>query len=325
MNVVRNQFRSCFRRTFATATGSYVPPSQLDDVRSSFPREHRDNEGSDGPQSRPAPPSPSFYTTRAKYYDQVAQLERAISMSGHALRRVQLLPLPRFARDSLNEVQPVWKNKDEMTTTFHTKMTLTRYRKITNLLNELNEYYSIAKTAGVLDISQKIYSVISVFESSKKDAVLARGKRKKITLDQYGRSYTVGKRKTSSARVWMIPVQLKAEESQPGPIPVTTILVNNIPLNEYFPQPSDREKITRPLKVGGILGKYNIFALARGGGTTGQSGALCQAISKAVVAHEPDLEAPFKKAKLTRRDPRMVERKKTGFAKARKRYTWVKR
>jgi len=104
-----------------------------------------------------------------------------------------------------------------------------------------------------------------------------------------------------------------------------TVLVNNIPLNEYFPIPADRERVTRPLKVAGALGAYNIFALVRGGGTTGQSDALGHGIAKGLVAHNPEFETFFRRSKLTRRDPRMVERKKTGMPKARKRYTWVKR
>jgi len=101
--------------------------------------------------------------------------------------------------------------------------------------------------------------------------------------------------------------------------------VNNLPLAEYFSLPADRERITRPLKVVGVLGAYNVFAIVRGGGTTGQSGALAHGIAKALAAHQPELEPLLKKTKLLRRDPRMVERKKTGLAKARKRYTWVKR
>ncbi|EAU91037.2 SSU ribosomal protein S9P [Coprinopsis cinerea okayama7 len=350
MNILRNPFRTCVRRTFATAR-PYVPPAQLEDVQPAFTGRHGDAgdasaDSSTGGRRRrgPVPPaSPSFYTTRPEYYDQVAQLEKAISSTGNALRRVQLLPLPAFARASLPVVHPVWKTKEEMSSEFQTKMTLSRYRKVTKLLNELNDYYRIANTAGVAEISRSLEGILSIFESSKKDAYLARGKRKKVELDVYGRSYTVGKRKTSSARVWMIPVQHPAlEETRPSeaasegeiststtptpnPIPTTTILVNNIPMNEFFFLPADRERITRPLKVAGVLGKYNIFAIVRGGGTTGQSGALAHGIAKGIVAHEPDLETLFRKAKLTRRDPRMVERKKTGLAKARKRYTWVKR
>jgi small subunit ribosomal protein S9 len=345
--------RRCYGTTAslrqAFPTGSTQQSSRLDALRAGIlgrtqqttaNTEDVDND----PRKYKAPPtSPSFYTARPVFYDQVAQLERAIATANNALRRAQLLPLPAFARASLPPIHPVWQTKEEMTSHFQTKMTLARYRKVTKLLNELNDYHRIANTAGVNDLANKIYSIVSLFESSKKDAFLARGKRKPVVLDVYGRSYTVGKRKTSSARVWMIPVQesssASSESESKAPLPMTTILVNNIPLNEYFPLPADRERITRPLKVAGILGKYNVFSIVRGGGTTGQSGALAHGIAKGVVAHEPDLETLFRRgtsvlfflfrptanfrflsvAKLTRRDPRMVERKKTGLAKARKR------
>jgi len=224
---------------------------------------------------------------------------------------------------------------------FQDKLTTTRYRRVTKLLNQLNDYHRISETAGHLTLASGIRNIIELFESGNKAAMLARGKRKKVVLDDYGRSYTVGKRKTSSARVWMIPIQESTEQlsadspeallgldnvvpRKPAVTPAT-VLVNNISLNEYFPIPADRERVTRPLKVAGALGAYNIFALVRGGGTTGQSDALGHGIAKGLVAHNPELETFFRRSKLTRRDPRMVERKKTGLAKARKRYTWVKR
>jgi len=274
----------------------------------------------------------------------VIQLQNANSHARGALKTLQLLPLPAFARESLPPLRPVWKGQDEMTADFQSRMTTARYRRITTLLNELNDYLRIATTAGCTDLAESIGQIVAMFESGKKDAFLARGQRKKVVLDNYGRSYTVGKRKTSAARVWMIPVQVHSPLTTPQPkesieelfgiqslssppvtVTTTTVLVNNIPVAEYFPVPADRERITRPFKIAGVLGAYNVFAIVRGGGSTGQSGALAHGIAKGLVAHEPELDAVLRRAKLLRRDPRMVERKKTGLAKARKRYTWVKR
>ncbi|PPQ99449.1 hypothetical protein CVT24_005256 [Panaeolus cyanescens] len=290
------------------------------------------------PHSKPIPESPSFYTTRAAYNDQVIHLERAVSSSEQFLRSHHLLPLPEFAKASLPILPAVWKEQAEMANEFRMKMTTTRYRRVTKLLNQLNDFQRIANTGGLPQLGQKLADILAMYESSKKDAFLSRGKRKPVVLDEYGRSYTLGKRKTSSARVWMIPVQKQSvstpspetllglgEEQTARPVTTSTILVNNLPLNEFFRLPADRERITRPLKVAGVLGKYNVFSIVRGGGLSGQSGALAHGIAKAVVAHEPELETMFRRSKLTRRDPRMVERKKTGLAKARKRYTWVKR
>ncbi|KAF5320936.1 hypothetical protein D9619_001571 [Psilocybe cf. subviscida] len=293
---------------------------------------------------KPIPESPAFYTTRAVFYEQLMHLEKAIGRSESFLRQNHLLPLPEFAKASLPALQPVWKNQYEMSVEFQTQMTTTRYRKITKLLNTLNDFLRIARTGGCPELAARLEDILSIYESAKKEAFLKRGKKKTVVLDEFGRSYTVGKRKTSSARVWMIPVQhpeVDAPKGEPTPesllglelaapkpkLPVTTttILVNNIPLNQFFTLPEDRERITRPLKVAGALGKYNVFAIVRGGGTTGQSGALAHGIAQGVVAHDPALEVMFRRSKLSRRDPRMVERKKTGLAKARKRYAWVKR
>ncbi|TFK44379.1 SSU ribosomal protein S9P [Crucibulum laeve] len=348
--------RHAIQRAYATTARPFVPPAQLRDLDNPGPRRGDRQGGDREPRQRvkPPPESPSFYTSRPVYYDQIIQLEKAIGQVRGSLKTLQLLPLPAFARASLPPLHPVWKTQDEMTLDFETKMTTTRYRKVTKLLSQLNEYNRIARTAGCTELADGIDSIVSMFESGKKDAFLARGKRKVVILDEFGRSYTVGRRKTSSARVWMIPVRQEKKESPKAvaveeelnmeelfgveraaepetvkmeqvKVTTSTILVNNLPLNEYFSVPADRERATRPFKVAGVLGAYNVFAIVRGGGTTGQSDALLQGIAKGLVAHEPELTTMFRRAKLTRRDPRMVERKKTGLAKARKRYTWVKR
>ncbi|KAJ4483235.1 SSU ribosomal protein S9P [Lentinula aciculospora] len=368
MNVLRSQVCSILRRPIyrqiASVTRPFIPPAQLvfhdtllepgakelDDSTvealedETDRRELEDDEfDPNDDRDKPHPDSPNFYSCRSSYYDNIVELQTAISRTRGTLQRLHLLPLPEFARKSLKPMPTVWKTPEEMTTDFETTMTISRYRRVTALLNELNEYLRIATTAGYADVADKIGSIISIFESGKKEAFLSRGIRKLVQLDQHGRSYTFGKRKTSSARVWMIPVKasslqlnydVNVEEAlglsdkpkrPPVNVTVSTILINNLPIAEYFPQPVDRERIVRPLKLAGVLGKYNVFTIVRGGGTTGQSGAIAHGIAKGIFAHEPETGTVLKRAKLLRRDPRMVERKKTGLAKARKRYTWVKR
>ncbi|THV02427.1 SSU ribosomal protein S9P [Dendrothele bispora CBS 962.96] len=362
MNILRRQVCSTLRRPIArqyVTARPFVPPSQLDQVDPFPPRrrgrgrrknpdeeeldEEERNDEISGPKAKPE--SQSFYTGRAIYHDNLIQLQNAISRTRGTLKTLQLLPLPPFARESLIQMQTAWKTPDELAREFDTNMTTGRYRRVTALLNELHEYYRIAVTAKHPQLADMIDDILRLFTSGKKNQALAQGKRKKVQLDQYGRSYTVGKRKTSSARVWMIPVKtplpssslssttlpvedvlgLSETERLSIPVPTSTILINNLPIAEYFPQPADRERIVYPLKVAGVLGKYNIFTIARGGGTTGQSGAIAHGIAKGIFAHESDVGDVLRRAKLLRRDPRMVERKKTGLAKARKRYTWVKR
>jgi small subunit ribosomal protein S9 len=313
MNAIRQPFRT-YLRTYASRT-PFVPPASLREFEGEPRRTKRD--------LKVKPSSPSFYTGRASYYDQLIQLETAISHSRHALTSLQLLPLPEFARQKLLPRQPVWKQKEEMSPVFNSRLTTSRYRRVTTLLSQLNDFQRIASTAGCYELGNGIAEILQLFERENKDAVLARGKRKPVQFDEYGRTYTLGKRKTSAARVWMIPVQKTdppAVEKPPtdaeqasvllgldpeptaGPehivaVSATTILVNNLPLAKYFAIPADRERILRPLKLAGLLGAYNVFALVRGGGTSGQSGAIAHGIAKGLAAHEPEVEAVLRKGK----------------------------
>ena len=306
-SIIQNAFRTPSRSAYTGARSFTTTPRQT--ARQQGRSEKVQVLGDGWAEARlPIPTSPNFYTTRAMFYDQLTQLERAAGRSEAFLRHHHLLPLPDFARASLPPLQPVWKDLLEMNVEFKTKLSTPRYRKVIKVLNQLNDFQRIAQTGGCPQLEDRLRDILSMYESSKKEALLARGKKKPVVLDEYGRSYTLGKRKTSSARVWMIPVQqpetsqaetpealLLGAEKQRFPVTTTTILVNNMPLNQFFPLPADRERITRPLKVAGALGKYNIFALVRGGGTTGQSGALSHGIAKGIVAHDPELETMFRR------------------------------
>ncbi|KAJ6594096.1 ribosomal protein S9/S16-domain-containing protein, partial [Mycena capillaripes] len=297
------------------------------------------------------PSSPSFYSGRAAYYDQLAHVESAVAHTRSALKMLQLLPLPAFAREAIPPRPAIWKTAQEMGADLNVVMTSSRYRNMTRLLGQLNEYFRIASAAGCDELAARTRNLLNIFESSAKQANLTRGRRKTLYTDHLGRSYTFGKRKTSTARVWMVPVPRPSEEldvvdlekissldeaaalltshpdrfHEPQLVPKSAILINNIPIGEYFAVTADRERVVRPLKIAGLLGAYNIFSLVRGGGSTGQSGALAHGISKGLLVHNPDLADLMRRTKLLRRDPRMVERKKPGRAKARKGYTWVKR
>lgn len=268
-------------RAYATASTPYVPPASLKDM--------------DPPQRRKEllkPDSPSYYTGKSNFYDGVELIQDAIHTTSNILRSLSLLPLPDFARASLPPLMPVWKNKAEMTSVFECALTTARYRRAVQLLNQLNDMRRIAETAGCQDVVQSISSVVVMFEKSNKEEYLNRGKRKPVQFDEHGRTYTVGKRKTSAARVWVIPASAgKAATNVDGAAKsVGSILVNNLPLSTYFPLPADREKVVRPLKITGLLGAYNVFALVRGGGTTGQSGAVAHGLAKGLAAHAPDTE-----------------------------------
>lgn len=338
-------------RALATTATPYVPPASLEHIEHSRPRRSR---------TKTKPESSAFFTGRAGYYDSIDSLETAIHHSQRALKNLHLLPLPTFAKEALPPLQTVWKTKEDMSDLLEAKLTTFRYRRVTSLLSQLNDHRRIADVGGYSELSSGLSSILETFERDNKAAVLARGIRKPVEFDEYGRSYTVGKRKESAARVWIVPVKQKAApapteaqvassdfgtigaisiapEKSAAQITTTEIIINGIPLAKYFPLPADRERIVRPFKLTGLLGAYNVFAIVRGGGTTGQSGAVAHGIAKGLAAHVPDIELILKRcaclrfhiyisrsltvasAKLIRRDPRMVERKKTGLAKARKR------
>ena len=314
---IRRPLRSTIPwRQFATVSTPYVPPASLENVADAPPPRYR-------PPKKTKPESPSFYTSRASYFDHLYELETALQRCRRALSALGLLPLPAFARASLPPAHHLWRKRQSLTTMFAEALTTARYRRMIGVLADLEECSRIASVAGHDALAESIQPVLQLFERHDKAQVLARAGPKHVPLDRYGRSYTVGKRKESAARVWMIPVR---EEEAPvvsssspavaaddllapvvddafAPSPdaphvhvtTTTILVNNVPLNQFFTTPADRERVVRPLKLAGVIGAFNVFAIVRGGGTTGQAGALAHGIAQGIVAHVPEVDTILRK------------------------------
>ncbi|OGU60909.1 MAG: 30S ribosomal protein S9 [Ignavibacteria bacterium GWF2_33_9] len=103
------------------------------------------------------------------------------------------------------------------------------------------------------------------------------------------------------------------------------IIVNDKPFFEYFPVGYNRDVVVRPLQITDTLGKFDISIKTNGGGQSGQAGAIQLGISRALVEFEAELRGKLKPEGMLRRDPRMVERKKYGQKKARKRFQFSKR
>jgi small subunit ribosomal protein S9 len=103
------------------------------------------------------------------------------------------------------------------------------------------------------------------------------------------------------------------------------IVVNKKPCNAYFVRETDRIIIHQPFAATNTLQKYDVTALVRGGGLTGQAGAIRHGISRALVLIDPDFKAALRKGGFLTRDPRAKERKKYGQKGARKRFQWTKR
>ncbi len=131
-------------------------------------------------------------------------------------------------------------------------------------------------------------------------------------IDAHGRSYATGKRKNSIARVWIKPGHGK-------------ITINGKDQETYFARPVLRLIIRQPFEVAGRLDQYDVIATVKGGGLSGQAGAVKHGISKALTYYEPALRKPLKAAGFLTRDSRVVERKKYGKAKARKSFQFSKR
>ena len=137
-------------------------------------------------------------------------------------------------------------------------------------------------------------------------------KPKKIKLDFKDSKYATGRRKRSIAKVWI--------KKGTG-----MIHVNGKMMNDYFRRPVHQIIVMRPLELSNVATTYDVRASVKGGGHSGQAGAIIHGISRALVLHDENLKTILKKEKLTTRDSRVVERKKYGRKKARRSFQFSKR
>jgi small subunit ribosomal protein S9 len=103
------------------------------------------------------------------------------------------------------------------------------------------------------------------------------------------------------------------------------VMINRLPIEEYFPIETYRRDALLPLDISKTLGQFDVFVNVRGGGKAGQAGAMRLGVARALVEYNEELRAALRPAGLLTRDPRMVERKKYGQKKARKRFQFSKR
>lgn len=135
--------------------------------------------------------------------------------------------------------------------------------------------------------------------------------REKI-VDKQGRAYATGRRKDAVARVWLKPGTGK-------------ITINGRDQEVYFARPTLRLVINQPFGLTDRVGSYDIVATVKGGGLSGQAGAVLHGIAQALTRFEPALRSPVKAGGFLTRDSRAVERKKYGKAKARRSFQFSKR
>ena len=137
-------------------------------------------------------------------------------------------------------------------------------------------------------------------------------KSKKIKLDFKDSKYATGRRKRSIAKVWV--------KKGSG-----NIYVNGIKMNDYFKRPVHQIIVTRPLEISNVLTSYDVRCSVKGGGLSGQAGAIIHGLSRALIIQDESLKIGLKKEKLNTRDSRVVERKKYGRRKARRSFQFSKR
>ncbi|KAL5198353.1 hypothetical protein ABZP36_001865 [Zizania latifolia] len=171
---------------------------------------------------------------------------------------------------------------------------------------------------GLPPLSEIEDKAIQKMNATSSRAEVERQKQEEITkarvrqVDEKGRAYGTGKRKCSIARVWIQPGDGK-------------FIVNDKQFDAYFPILDHRADLLRPFTVTKTLGLWDVTCTVKGGGVSGQVGAIRLGISRALQNWEPGLRPYLKAAGYMTRDSRVVERKKPGKAKARKSFQWVKR
>ena len=132
------------------------------------------------------------------------------------------------------------------------------------------------------------------------------------SIDAQGRSYGTGRRKDAVARVWIKPGSGRFS-------------VNGKTSDDYFVCPTLRQIIVQPFEASNRRDQFDVICTVKGGGLSGQAGAVRHGLSRALVAYEPGLRPPLKHAGFMTRDSRVVERKKFGKAKARRSFQFSKR
>lgn len=247
-----------------------------------------------GYPNRTIPKLATFYSANPLHEHRVDRLE-------NLLRKYVKLPVLSAAQQQ--EQRPAWVSFDEYALFGGgSRLKPIQYQELLSLLNKL---HGIDPQLTNDEIKAEL---AQYYKKTKIQSV----QNKVQTLDEFGRSTAIGRRKTSVAKV-----QLVRGTGQ--------ILVNGRQLNDYFVKLKDRESILYPLQVIDSVGKYNIFATTSGGGPTGQADAIMLAIAKSLIVFNPLLKPRLRKAGVITRDYRHVERKKPGKKKARKMPTWVKR
>ncbi|KIX10613.1 uncharacterized protein Z518_01697 [Rhinocladiella mackenziei CBS 650.93] len=248
----------------------------------------------ENPTSVPArilPASPSYFTASPKFNDHILLLQSLVKKHGS---------LPTSPPDQTPRA--VWMKLGQYRTSIGEKIAASKYTKVLLLLSRLNKIHPRVRP-------KEVKQILDRFRRPGAEEVQ---KAKPGKIDEYGRAVGMGRRKESSAKVYLVEG-------------TGQVRVNGRSLVQAFPRLHDRESAMWPLKITQRMDKYNVFVLTSGGGVTGQAESITLGLAKALLVHEPALKPALRRAGCVTSDKRRVERKKPGRLKARKRPTWVKR
>lgn len=319
--------------------------------------------------TRMKPASPSFYTAKPSLIDSMILLEDLTRRTKRVLEQNAVPINLQATAQGVNAARRslAWPKIDELSEKLSLQLKSGQYRHIIARLSALARYRYFVQEYLVNGRCGEEHKILAQeVENTLQNFNRIQGNADNLTklphhasflssssgVDGLGRAFARGRRKESAARVWIVPSQTSGDESEAlaGTTMSSSILINAQPISEYFTRASDREAILFPLRLLGMAGVFNVFALVRGGGTTGQTGAVAHGLARSLVSFFDDkarkvedrdgissptaqplreqasnFRALLSRTGVLHRDTRMVERKKTGKAKSRKAYTWVKR
>lgn len=239
------------------------------------------------------PATPTFFSGRSPLLDTVYTLERIHNAAVRRLHELHVTPLPKAAKHAIPSTPVYWASAQDMAQTIGAVVKTGQYRRIVKILVDIHRLRSIAAASGCNEIWEKLNAACMQFEKPRLNSQTGSGERKAKAVDEYGRCYALGRRKTSSARVWAINIQpeAQAEVGAKGEHLYSQLIVNGLPAASYFQNTADRERVFRPLQLTGLLTAYNVFALVRGGGSTGQSEAVAMGLARCLKILQPSVKS----------------------------------
>lgn len=246
-------------RYFATSTDAPVAAPEIDFKQFGQDADMRSTLIS----ARVVPDSPSYFTGMPNYVDSLLRLQAL-------LRKHETLPTVKPGQAK----RIAWQTLVEYRNTVGEQIKTSKYQKILAILNRLNHIHPDLQTPEIK----------ATFEAHKRAIDPFANKAKPIPIDKFGRAVGAGRRKSSTARAWV--VEGNGE-----------VMINGKSLVDAFSRVHDRESAIWALKATERIDKYNVWALCEGGGTTGQAEALTLAVAKALLAHEPLLKPALRRGK----------------------------